>query len=104
MISLKIFGFPRPSKGDCEICLSYKDHIKDSDHDSNQCTECRAYAKLKVRYSQARAEYQKPIPGEVVCFTADMKRVIILPKSLLKNIYLLAVWLLLMRHLRQSSW
>ena len=34
----------------------------------------------KVRYTQARIEYQKPIPEEVVCFTADMQRVIVVPK------------------------
>ena len=29
-------GFSRLSQDECEICLSYKDHIKDSDHDSDQ--------------------------------------------------------------------
>ena len=74
------FGFSRPSQDECKIYLSYKDHIKDSDHDSNQCAERIAFAKHKVRYTQARIEYQKPIPEEVVCFTADMQRVIVLPK------------------------
>ena len=60
-------------KDECEICRSYKDHIKDSDHDSEQYTGCIAYAKHKVKYTQARIEYQKPIPEEVVCFTADMQ-------------------------------
>ena len=36
--------------------------IKYSDQDFNQCAECIAYAKHKVRYTQARIEYQKPIP------------------------------------------
>ena len=78
-------GFSRPSQYECEICLSYKDHIKDSGHNSNQCAECIAYAKHKVRYSQARIEYQKPIPEEVLCFTADMQRVIVLPKLTTKK-------------------
>ena len=78
-------GFSRPSQDECEICLSYKDHIKDSDHDSNQCVECITYAKHKVRYTQARIEYQKPIPEEVVCLTADMQRVIVLPKLTTKE-------------------
>ena len=43
--------FSRPSQDECEICLSYKDHIKDSDHDSDQHAECIAYAKHKVRYT-----------------------------------------------------
>ena len=60
-------------KDECEICRSYKDHIKDSDHDSEQYTGCIAYAKHKVKYTQACIEYQKPIPEEVVCFTADMQ-------------------------------
>ena len=73
-------GFSRPWQGECEICLNYKHHIKDSDHDPDQCAECIAYAKNKVRYTQARIEYQKPILEEVVCCTADMQRVIVLPK------------------------
>ena len=73
-------GFSRPSQDECGICLSYKDHIKDSDYDSGECAECIAYAKHKVRYTQARIKYQKPIPVKVACFTADMQRVIVLPK------------------------
>ena len=49
-------GFSRPPQDDCAIYLSWKDHIKD--HDSDQCAECIAYAKHKVRYTQARTEYQ----------------------------------------------
>ena len=45
----KNIGFSRPSQDECEIC-----HIKDSDHDSDQCAECIAYVKHKVRYTQAR--------------------------------------------------
>ena len=45
-------------KDDCEICLSYKDRIKDF-----------AYTKHKVKYAQARIEYKKPISKEVVYFT-----------------------------------
>ena len=78
-------GFSRPSQDECEICLSHKDHINDSDHDSDQRAECIAYAKHKVRYTQARIEYQKPIPEKVVCFTADMQRVIVLPKLTTKE-------------------
>ena len=44
-----------------------------------------AYAKHKVRYTQARIEYQKPITEEVVCFTADMQRFIVLPKLTTKE-------------------
>ena len=65
-------GISRPSQDECEISLSYKDHIKDSDHDSDQCAECIAYAKHKLRYTQAHIEYQKPIPEEVRGFTADI--------------------------------
>ena len=49
-------------------------------HDFNQCAECIDYAKHKVRYAQACIEYQKPIPEEVVCLTADVQRAIVLPK------------------------
>ena len=41
-------GFSRPSQNECKIYVSYKDHIKDSDHDSDQCAECIVYAKYKV--------------------------------------------------------
>ena len=78
-------GFSRPSQDECEICLSQKDHIKDSDDDSDQCAECIAQAKRKVRYTQARTEYQKPIPEKVACFTTDMQRVIVLPKLTTKE-------------------
>ena len=44
-------GFSRPSQDKCEICLSYKNNIKDFDHDSDQCAECIAYAKHKVSYT-----------------------------------------------------
>ena len=63
-------GFSQTSQDKCKNCLSHKDHIKDSVHDSDQYGECIAYYKRKVRYIQARTEYQKLIPGEVVCFTA----------------------------------
>ena len=33
----EVAGFSRLSQGECEICLSYKNYIKDSDHDSDQC-------------------------------------------------------------------
>ena len=47
--------------------------------------KCIAYAKHKVRHTQSRIEYQKPIPEEVVCFTADMQRVIVLPNLTTKE-------------------
>ena len=49
-------GFSRPSPDECEICLSSKDHIKDSDHDSDQCAEFIAYTKHKEIYTQAGTE------------------------------------------------
>ena len=35
---------------------------------------CIKYVKHKDRYTEARNEYQKPIPTNVVCFTADMQK------------------------------
>ena len=78
-------GFSPPSQDKCKICLSYKDHLKDPDHDSDQCAECIAYGKHKVRYTLARIEYQKPIPEEVVCFTTGIQRVIVLAKLTTKE-------------------
>ena len=94
-------GFSGPSQDECEFCLSYKDHIKDSDHNSDQCAECIAYTKGKVRYTQVRIEHQKPIPEEVVCFTVDMQRVIALPELINKEhlvIYRLAQWDIRVKH------
>ena len=51
--------------------------LKDSDHNSNQLAECIAYVKHKVRHTQARIKYRKPIPEQVVYFTTDMKIVIV---------------------------
>ena len=41
--------------------------------------------KNKLRYTEARIEYQKPITEKVVCFTADMQRVYVLPKLITKE-------------------
>ena len=68
------FGFSRPSQDESEICISYKDYIKDSVHDSDQCAKRIAYSKHNVRYTQVPIEYQKPISEEVYCFTADMQK------------------------------
>ena len=94
-------GFSRTSQDECEICLSYKDHIKGSDHVSDQCAECVACAKHKVRYTQARIEHRKPIPEEVVCFTADMQRVIVFPKLTTKEHLFVSRLVTSMRHSRQ---
>ena len=66
--------FKSSVKDECEICLSYKDHINDF-----------AYTKHKVRCTQDRIEYKKTVPKEVVCFTTDMQRVIKLPKLTTKE-------------------
>ena len=42
-------GFSRPSQDKCEISFIHKDHIKDSDRDSDQCAECMAYAKTQSK-------------------------------------------------------
>ena len=81
-LNLKILVFP-DLEG--EIILNYKDLIKDSDHDSDERSECIAYAKYKVRYTEACIEYQKSIPEEVASFTADMQRVTVLPKLTTKE-------------------
>ena len=42
-------GFSRPSQDKCKISFIHKDHIKDSDRDSDQCAECMAYAKTQSK-------------------------------------------------------
>ena len=78
-------GFSRPTLDECEDCLSYKNHLVSSDHDSNNCAECIAYTIHGEKYTQARIEYQNPIPDKVLCFTADMQRVVVLPKLTTKK-------------------
>ena len=78
-------GFSRPSQVECENCLSYKDCLVGPDHDSNNCAEYIAYAIHKEKYIQARIEYQNSIPDGVLCFNADMQRVMVLPKLTTKE-------------------
>ena len=78
-------GFSRPTLDECEDCLGYKNHLVSSDHDSNNCAECIAYAIHKEKHTQARIEYQNAIPDKVLCFTADMQRVVVLPKLTTKK-------------------
>ena len=55
-------------------------------HDSeNYECECTSYAKYKERYTNAREEYGKPIDSEFTAFTADMQKVILIPKLTTKD-------------------
>ena len=38
----------------------------------------------KDKYTKARIEYNKPVNGDTVCFTADMQKLVVLPKLTIK--------------------
>ena len=81
-------GFSRLSLDEWEICLSCKDLIEYSDHDCDQCEECIAYAKHKVRYSQAHIEYQNPSQRKLFVLPLICKELLYSLKSSPKNTYL----------------
>ena len=82
-------GFSQPSVDECPICLSNKDHMReilmDELHDSQICESCQLYDAHKKKYVESREEYQREIPPEVVSFTGDMQKVLIIPKLTTKE-------------------
>ena len=74
--------FSRPSVDDCEVCLRFNDHVKENseNHNSDNCEVCIGFKKHKEKYTLGRMEYQKPVSNDTVYFTAEMPKVIVLPK------------------------
>ena len=76
--------FGEPSQDECETCLAYELHVKESgenaDHDADTCEECIDGHEHKIAYTKARIEYQKEIPNGFNVYAVDMQRVILLPK------------------------
>ena len=75
-------GFSRPSVDDCERYVQYNGHINDvngAPHDPSICVICINHFKQE-KYDQARREYQKPKEPHIPHFTADMQKVLVLPK------------------------
>ena len=81
-------GFSRPSVDDCEVFLQFNDHkaTNDENHNSDTCDICKQFKIHKDKYTKARIEYNKPVNGETVCFTADMQKVVVLLKLTTKEL------------------
>ena len=80
-------GFSRPSVDDCEVCLQFNDHkaTNEENHNSDTCDICKQFKIHKDKYTKARIGYNKPVNGDTVCFTADMQKVVVLPKLTTKE-------------------
>ena len=80
-------GFSLPSAEECEICLEFQNHTKDSVHppdDSAHCDICTKFPEHQKKYREARQEYQKEEESSrkegFSIYTADMMKVFLLPK------------------------
>ena len=58
---------------------------REGQHDKNNCELCQVFHQHQQKYRKARIEYQKPVPDNVVCYAADMQKVIVLPKLTTKE-------------------
>ena len=87
---MEIIGFSRPSVDDCEVCQQFNDHkaTNDENHNSDTCDICKQFKIHKdkyTKYTKARIEYNKPVNGDTVFFTANMQKVVVLPKLTTKE-------------------
>ena len=66
----EMITFGEPSQDECETCLAYELHVKESgendDHDADTCEECIKGHEHKTAYTKARIEYQE-IPNSFKC-------------------------------------
>ena len=80
-------SFSQPQQDECEICCSFNRHAKEvlPEHDAAVCDIC-CYSKAQSERARlARHEYQKPVSGDGKVFTADMQKIILLPKLTTKQ-------------------
>ena len=80
-------SFSQPQQDECEICCSFNRHSKEvlPDHDAEICDICCSSKTHLERARLARHEYQKPISAGDKVFTADMQKIILLPKLTIKQ-------------------
>lgn len=86
VFSSENISFAQPSQDDCEICVAFNQHAKDSlpEHDGDSCVMCVEAKKHLERARKARHEYQKPADiGKA--YAADMQKIILLPKLTVKQ-------------------
>ena len=57
----------------------------DESHDLNDCNDCLSYLKHRQSFVEAREEYGKEIDPSFTAFTADMQKVILIPKLTTKE-------------------
>ena len=72
--------FGEPSQDECEICLTYNLHVKESGDHDEACEKCLSGKDHLERARKSRHEYQKVAPDGVSVYAVDMQRVIMLPK------------------------
>ena len=87
--SMKI-GFGRPSQDDCDVCARHTAHQASpgEGHNAETCTDCKESRKHRVRYVKARKAYQDDANLDNrnhSLFTADLQKVILLPKMTTKE-------------------
>ena len=79
-------GFARPNQDECDVCRNAQDHQKTlpENHESETCEVCQNWEKHKQRAESAREAYaddRANMQAETEeVFTADMQKVILLPK------------------------
>ena len=94
--------FGEPSQDECEICLTYNLHVKESGDHDEACEKCLSGKDHLERARKSRHEYQKVAPDGVSVYAVDMQRVIMLPKLSTKETFLLADWSFSMKRLPAS--
>lgn len=81
-------GFGKPSQDKCDTCSTLKMHVDGETHNSEGCDDCRKYTQHRDRAKRAREQYHKDqenIPDDTAVYTADMQKIILLPKMEIKE-------------------
>lgn len=86
-------GFVSPTQDECETCSKFEKYHDQSsaEHNMETCMECKALELHKQRYTDARKYYQEDkeqqSDSNVMIYSVDMQKVLILPKMSIKNSY-----------------
>ena len=98
VFSSENISFVQPSQDDCEICVAFNQHTKDSlpEHDAENCVMCIEATKHLERARKARHEYQK-LADIGKTYAADMQKIILLPKLTVKQHFFVSRLVVFMR-------
>ena len=82
-------SFMKPNQDVCDMCEKIKGHTSDCSQQQG-CKECAQATQHKIKAERAREEYQKANKTaeqdeDVAVFTADMQKVVLLPKLTTKE-------------------